>query len=242
MFSCTLAGKWPFHSIFYFDGYAMFFLALALYFRNPLLIFLFIILAGFTDERAFIASSFVFIWHQFRNGNFKYNSNLFSINSISVSIVLAWITYFALRVYLLKVYGLTTPNQLVGLSVMAVNFNFTPLSFMIIFEAGWILIAMVLYKMYAGKNLLNPIILSVAFMISFMAALSVYDIGRSSAYTFSFIIIAFAIAVKNLNIDELRKDVSLMTFLCLIIPSHFVFAKKVFWLSPVFPKILKLLN
>jgi hypothetical protein len=242
LFSCTLAGKWPFHSIFYFDGYAMFFLALAIYLRNPLLIFLLIILAGFTDERAFIASSFVFIWHQFRTSNFRLNSSLFKLNSISVSIVIAWITYFIFRIYLLKEYELSTPKQLVGLSVIIDNFNLTALSFMLVFEAGWLLVFMMLYKLYRGRNFFNFSILIIAFMISFAAALSVYDIGRSSAYTFSFLIIAFAITVKNIKIDELRKDMNLVAFLCLVIPSHFVFANKVYWLSPVFPKILKLLN
>ncbi len=101
IFVCT----WTFADIYgYGDGFAFFFLLVALLNRNPVIIFTALQIAFFTDERAVIAGGYLLLFHMlikaYELKDFRFVTllkNMFLGNNVWVW--LAWIFYFAVRIY-----------------------------------------------------------------------------------------------------------------------------------------------
>jgi hypothetical protein len=91
-----------------FDGVAIFFLLLAMGFRNPWIIGFAVFLASWTDERGFIAAFFVIIFHVISNesGNLKDLRNF--IHPRPLAVIMGVLGYLISRVILAYYFHLTT--------------------------------------------------------------------------------------------------------------------------------------
>ncbi|MGB3618617.1 MAG: hypothetical protein WBA12_10890, partial [Catalinimonas sp.] len=124
----------------YFDGVAYLLLLLAMWSRAVPLVGLCALLAAFTDERAAVATGFVFLWwlrHFLFGEGRPARHDLFRAAAAVVAVV-AW---GAMRLWLAERYGLRTPvaggGYVVGFDMWLRYYQFVPLGLLSGLEGLW---------------------------------------------------------------------------------------------------------
>lgn len=197
------------------DGYAFFFLIAAIYFRNPLVIFLAISLASWADERGLIASSLVVLYWMWND-----EKPLRWINKRTIAIILSWLCYFIIRYFLSKKYGLTTESDGANLSVFKNQIENFTISVWSGLEGFWALILLSLCVLIKKRETLFLSAVSFAILIIIAVAMSVFDITRSMAYLFPVMFISVSTLRNHLTIEQLRKLSLIILALCFIYPTY----------------------
>lgn len=246
-FSCIYIGKSFFNDVVSnFDGYAFLFLFLAMYFRNPLMILFFLLLANFTDERAIIASAIVYLWHVYKlNGaEFDFFSWTLKHSQVLVTLLSLPITLF-LRYFLYKQYGLSIPigsNADAGLDVIRINWPYFPLGLFCSIEFGWLIILGSVVILINQRKMIFVICLLAVISLMFGISTMVLDFSRSTAFVFPAILLGFQIVA---SVESTRR---LRAFMFVVLASSFLFATIYVegntgcrWYSPFFPKIMKMI-
>ena len=234
-------GRTSFHEIRgIFDGIAIFMILLSMMSSNRFLIFFLIIAAGFTDERAIIASGFVILWHlliEFHETN-KLNARKFKeiFYCRSAYVLYGMVIYLGSRYYLKYIYNFTDVNEQMLLSGNSIFFNQINNSAIGVWsglEGLWILIVYAIVKYFHENNLII-IAFSVIISIIIFIALSTVDIGRSMCYLLPavFIAIKVLITTKYAFIEKLIKHSAI---LCILWPAYYVGGKSTVWWCYPFP-------
>jgi hypothetical protein len=204
-----------------FDGVAFTLLCLALYSRYTITTFLAVFLACFTDERALIASSLIYLWF------FITQQELISINLKSffivkpkiIAILCAWAAYFTGRYILTTMYGFRTETG--GTTFFREQINNLPIGIVSGLEGFWIIIGIsVSILLYEKKWILFAIYMLLMSIIIFVA-MSVADITRSMAYLFPAIFISLYLISKVENKHTIRYISFVVLLLCLF-PTYYV--------------------
>ena len=110
-----------------FDGEALLFLSCAVLFERPWLTGLFVFLGAWTDERALVASSLVYLYHVYRHqrqGSLGLGSYC---GAAPIAVVVAWAGYFVLRFAMSRYYHMTPVAGAVGLRFVIKNANNIPM-------------------------------------------------------------------------------------------------------------------
>lgn len=137
-------------TFWHFDTLAILFLVLALYTKNDFLTAFFIITASFTDERAFISSSLVFVYKLVEGSNENLRIRDFFSRTGSL-VLLSWMVYFLLRLYFTRYHHFLTGTEDISLETVRMNYNMFPLNILFTFEFGWLLIFLGLYSVKKDK-------------------------------------------------------------------------------------------
>ncbi|WP_247233240.1 hypothetical protein [Telluribacter sp. SYSU D00476] len=218
---------WDYH--FWFDAYAFFFLLMGMYLRNRIGIFIFLLMACFTDERAVIALLSVYLFHLLEESNFTISGfrDLFprsSIRSRSSIVLLVVVSYVLIRLWLTTAYNLRTPsgeNVGVSLSIIPFQLKHRLIGILFTFEGLWIPFLLSIIVLILRKQKLLAGILLATLLLHIVVAYSVYDITRSLTYGFPIFFIALLIAGKSFERD--RRHILLIVLLCcLVVPTHYV--------------------
>ncbi|MDO1446201.1 hypothetical protein Q0590_08060 [Rhodocytophaga aerolata] len=227
--SFIYVGKACFWDIKYvwFDGIAYFLLTLAIMYSHQSLIVLFTLAACFLDERAVIASFFVYFWWKMKeqgieNFNFK---SVFSLGKSSTAVLYAWAAYFLLRFYLGQKYGLSTPigsNAHVGLYSLKINSSFIAAAIFTPIEFFWILLLFALIILNKLKFYFQLFLFLVGICAVTAVALSVGDVTRSLCYIFPSFFVALFILQKVEKTVTLRYIALFIALFNFIIGSYFV--------------------
>ncbi len=229
-FTCTYVGKACFLDITFgwFDGVAYCCLALAMLYRNPLLIGLFTFLACWVDERAVLASGLVFVWWKVQEAGEDAFSlpRLFSFKRYSVTVLLIVLLYGVIRVALGRQYGLATPvgsQHQVGLEWVRVNVaNYLAAGLFSSLEFFWLLLIGAVGLLFErGKVLLALVFAGLVALIA-GAALSVADVTRSLCYAFPAVFIALHLVGQPQKQAATRQLVLAVAFLNFLVGSYFV--------------------
>lgn len=238
--SCIFIGKWGFYDVyFHFDAFAILMLILAMHFRSRILIFLFIFVAAYTDERALIASALVFLWWKILEAR-SYSFRELLIPGRNSSVVIAsWIAYGCSRVILQHIYGLATSTSDVGIEVMAFNYKFAPLALLLSLEGLWILVAFGVFLLFEKKLPAYGILFILLMALSYLVALMVFDVSRSTGYLLPSVTIGLFLLQNEESGTTVRRVVMVSALICLITPTM-EFLNNVYWLGPIVPKIFKL--
>jgi len=207
-FACTSICTSPFTDILgYLDGFALFFLIIPFAFTNPIFIFLGVFLAGWVDERGLIATSLIFIWTAFIQKDKKI------INTIAV--VLAWISYFFIRIMIAWKYNLTTHTGGINFSN---QLNNAPLGIWTGLEGFWVIILLSVLILCKTRKKIIAAFFASSIGIIMLVALSVVDITRSMIYLFPAIFISL-IVIKNVeNEKNLIHIATVVLLLCVLFP------------------------
>jgi hypothetical protein len=231
-------GKSFFWDLFgWFDGFAFFFLLLAMYVRSPWVLFLSLTAAFWTDERAILASTLVYIWWKLEAlGNKTPNLvDLLKPNLRSLVIVAAWGLYLGIRLWLENSYGLSVPMGKEG----AIGFQRWELFFPALFvgfEGSWLLMVPLIFWLKARQGLWLGLALLAASALVIIPALMVADMTRSLIYAFPL----FFIALKALNqvapLPQKRNYLLLTAAACLLFPNMTIIST-LSWMHPVVPGI-----
>ncbi len=214
-----------------FDGIAISLLTFALLFRNPIWIWLCMFLSFWTDERAIIAASLVWLFHIFEHSHSKENKFYFStlLQTQPMSIVIAWVTYVISRCLVSVYFDLHTPTGGVGLHILLDQVNNAPMGIWTGLEGGWVLVLFAAILLILQRRYIWLLLFVIFSLSVIVLALSVVDITRSMAY----ILPAFFFALRVLSLTERTEDVRRYTLLACLIsvlwPNYYAGGKHSIW-------------
>ncbi|AFK03488.1 hypothetical protein Emtol_2351 [Emticicia oligotrophica DSM 17448] len=204
----------------YGDFFGYFCLFLAIYYRNPLLIFIFISLAFWGDERAGVGSTLVLLWWWFvpqwnENKAFKIQVNLQML-----AVVASWIAYGVVRkFYLIDTLGMhhtTKPGEFA--EMFGGSWPVWGFKFLWVFEGWWILILLAFVFMAIAKDWLRLLAILGALMAMLVGSLTTFDSTRSGSYGIIAIFLALVFAQKHLTEKELKILLLLIAIICFLHP------------------------
>ena len=223
----TTAFFWDYD--FWFDGVAFFFLLLGIYLKNKAGIFCALQLACWTDERAVIALSSVYLFHILQETNFQlshirqvFTKNFFQNRSTVV--ILAGAFYLLLRLFLSYKFGLYTPKGEgtgVGLFLLPYQLTHRFSGIFSTFEGLWLIFIIALGLLFKRKNLLLIFAICGIMIIHIVVAYCVFDITRSLSYAFPLLIICGILIVKN-DIKWVHYIFFGMALLCIFIKTQYL--------------------
>lgn len=228
----------------YGDGFAYFFLLLALLIRNPALLFVCLQFAFFTDERAIIASGYVVLWWMTRSlieHDEKGGPGFIEIVK-SAFVRPAWVVWVALAVYIaFRRYIMSTyfPDHLyttMGTPVLFLDTHRWGLgnSLWTSFEGTWLLLLTAGFILWQAGRRWHFLALLTGFIVLIITGILVHDIDRAYGYGFPFLLISSLILSRLIPLAEYRKLVFVMALICVISPMCFTLGyNKVIWAEPL---------
>jgi hypothetical protein len=199
-----------------FDGVAIFFLVSSIHFKSPVIIFLSVFLASFTDERALIASSLVFLFWVYLS--LIERKRRLSIQSLTI--IFSWLAYFIVRYILTIKFGLSTYVGDVGTRVFLDQVNNFQIGIWTALEGIWILVFFSFITLWKRKQFFYGFMFLGAIAIVLIAALAVKDITRSMAYLLPAFFIVLLILKDEDTPSVFRKLALITTFFCFIYPPY----------------------
>ena len=200
-----------------FDGLALFFLVTSMYFKNPLLIVISVFLASWTDERALIASSLVFLYWMYENNS---AGNRF-FNTQTVAVTAAWVAYFVTRYILSAFFGFTTNAGGVGISLLINQINNLPLGVWSALEGNWLLVLAALWIACKKKKYTFVFLYAGGIALLLIVAMAVLDITRSMAYLLPAMFLAVALIKETEPAGTMRKIVALAMLVSFVYPAYY---------------------
>src|SRR5690606_2164821 len=120
----------------WFDGFAFFFLVMAMYARKPIAILLWCTAAAWTDERAFMALGIVFLFHQLE-GNADRSIRLLRPNLNGTAALIAIGAYLALRMFLADRYGMRISDHGAEPAYLEYTMRYLPIGAWTFLEGFW---------------------------------------------------------------------------------------------------------
>lgn len=205
----------------YGDFFSYFFLFLAIkYYRQPLLIFLFIQLAMWNDERAFVASGLVLMWYWWYPQYLAGEKIKVKITIPMMIVMVSWVIFFAGRWYLENKAGMLVTYLPESEYMTKLPASLNSLGFRVLwpFEAWWMLFLLAGYMLWKKKEYLSLAGIGLASLTSIFSAMIVYDSTRSASFGYLTIFFALLIAKKYLSQKELRVLLLIIAILCFLHP------------------------
>lgn len=237
--SCLFVGKWIFYDLTIFDGTAYFLMLMALYFKNIFVKSIFVFLSYFVDERAILVSPLLFFWGYVKQHgyDFDFKSSL----KFVISLCFLMFLYFLIRWLMIQNFGFKNGFSMVGPKIFFDNYKYLPAGFLLHFEGYWVMIVIVFVILWkTGKTSLALLLGTGLFSVNMMCFI-VLDVSRSNGYMFPFLFIFLDLLNKYFSKSDCQKLVLICSTMCFLIPTHIICVDGIYWMSPIFPKILKYL-
>ncbi|TKT94074.1 hypothetical protein [Dyadobacter frigoris] len=237
IFVCT----WTFADIYgYGDGFAYFFLLVALLNRNPVIIFIALQIAFFTDERAVIAGGYLLLFHMlikvYELKDFRLVTlfkNVFSGNNAWVW--LAWIFYFTVRFYVREKYFPNHSYSTLGTPVLFADAHRYGLgsSLWTAFEGMWLLMGGAILALWLTKRYNLLLVVSVGFIVLIATGIYVHDIDRALSYGFPFLLMAIYVLFQTVSLRSIRLILFFTAAVCVIHPMvYYMGYNRILWMEP----------
>ncbi|MHA4737701.1 hypothetical protein [Dyadobacter sp. MSC1_007] len=242
---------WAFADVHgYGDEFAFFFLLTALLSKNPLVIFLSLQVAFFTDERAVVAGGYLLLWWM---GTKAYQAGHFSLPALlkwlftgeSLVVWVAWAIYFAIREYVQVTYFPDHSYSTIGSPVLFANAHRNGLgsSVWAVFEGTWFILIAATAVLCLTKRFWLLLALAVGFSILVATGIYVHDIDRALSYGFPFLLLAVFILVQTSSVSTVRLILFFTMIACVSHPQVFYMGyNKILWLEPLPIKFMMLID
>lgn len=214
--ACAWPGQAAFHELRggYYDALAICLLVAACVTSSSLLTGALVFLAAWTDERALIASSFVFLF-QTRRGK--------------TGTVIAVAAYLAIRAYLTATHSEVDVSG-VGVAILLQQLNVIPFAIWSGLSGVWILVAVGLVAFVREKRYLAAAGFCGALAVMIAVSLLVVDTTRSMAYCLP----AVFVALTALDPKRIEKLSAIAAAISLLVPSFYLEGSAgFFWLYPL---------
>ncbi|TAG52937.1 MAG: hypothetical protein EAZ27_11640 [Cytophagales bacterium] len=226
-----------------FDTLAVGFLLLSMYFKNPIAIFIFIIMCAFTDERGLVASSFIWVYYSISSKENQISYSIFSINKQKIALISAWTIYFVLRIFLTQYFGFYTTTNNANLGIVLKLMNNAPLAIWSALEGFWLLLFPAFYYLFMSKNYYFSTAFAFSILISLLVGMSVFDLTRSVMYIYPSVFVAGMILNSKESIFMIQKQAYLILILCFLFPSYYFYGiLSTRWCYPLPFRILHILE
>ncbi|MFC5412246.1 hypothetical protein ACFPMF_23170 [Larkinella bovis] len=190
------------------DGYVFCFMALALYFRNPLLVILFSQLAFWCDERALINSSYIGLWYLLPVLQTVVKTRKFEVRQIPaplVALVVSVLLYGAVRKWLELTYGMTVGHDASwSARTLAWSMSYVGDKMARGLEGMWLILLAAFWALAVRRQWLELVLLGGAWTLTMVVAVLVADGTRSLSFGFMMFFFAMAIIQRYLTGGQLR--------------------------------------
>lgn len=212
-----------------FDGVAIFFLLAALWFKNPILIGLAVLLAAWTDERGLAAASLVFIFHSLSDNGLSWQGWRAWVKPETIAVVVGGGLYLGSRFLLAELLGLTTSTGGIGLHLLVDQFNQFPMGSWTALEGGWLLVGVALIAFIHHKGYWPAVLFTLSICGIIAISLSVVDITRSMAYMIPAIFIAIKATAAAETPEKTRQYVVLAGLFSILAVNYYTGGEKTIW-------------
>jgi hypothetical protein len=244
-------GVWQFAEIHgYGDGLAYFCLMVAMFHSHWTIVFLMVLFACFTDERALVGSGFVMLWNLTRSaydtGNFGLRSLFLTVfQNRNLAITAAWLTYLVVRVTASSLYFPDHHYSTIGTPVLfeQAHRNGLGSSLWGVFEGFWLLLLAAGAILWTTKKNYLFTILTLSFLTLLTTGLFVHDIDRSLSYGFPILLTSFYILHKTATERSIHLVLFFCAIVCVLHPQLFYMGyNRILWLEPLPLKLMQLLD
>ena len=226
---CTYFGKTSFYDMatYWFDGFAYFFIILGMLVSSPFLIFLFCTCAAWVDERAFMALSIVLVFQQLiliKSKNKIQFKDLIVLNSRSIAVLIAILTYVVFRLYLQTYYSMHTPlsEGLVSFNTFEKNIPFFPMGLLSFLEGFWLLYFIFSLITIKNREYLLFTLISLIVIVFSTSAGMVFDVTRSGSYLMPLIFVIIIVLTNNFHKLFIRYSLFFALAVCVMIPPYII--------------------
>ncbi len=230
---------WEFRSKY--DGIAILFLLIALWSKSFWVILPSILLASFTDERAILASSFVFLWWFSQKYDAKKSWFKAFLNVQTLSVIIALVIHLIIRLVITNMYHVTTYVQANQEFLLYNQINMIPMGLWTGLEVGWVFILLAIFLLFRNKQYLILGLFSLFIVLQSLVALSINDITRSMAY----LLPAYLLGFRYIH-DKIKNDLPTATFYVAALNIFFVNyvasgKSTIFWIYPLPIQIIRMI-
>lgn len=254
LLTCSFAfcfyGK-SFNFVFFYDAFAFLLLISAALVPATFWQLLLLVCAGFVDERAIVAILIFPLVNLLLKDKQAINQGFGGMFRALIGLnmfipILAVSSIMGLRHFLAVTFGLDTPvgtDAGVGLGLIRLNFRWIPLALLYCFEGLWLIVILGFAYLKIKKNYFVLLCLSIYFLILTGIAFSVTDITRSLGYLIMLPIFLSGF-LSDLDFRNRRRIALYVTVASFLIPSYYIYGggdDVAFWLSPIIPKVFKLI-
>jgi hypothetical protein len=238
----------------YGDGYAYFFLMLAILIRNPLLLFVCLQAAFFTDERALAASGYLILWWMtdfLLKGSKDDETHSLSGVVRAIFIPRTWVvlvalgTYLVFRSYIMSTYFPGHNYTTMGTPVLFADMHRWGFgsSLWSSFEGMWLIMAVAGYALCTTGRHWHFLALLTGFAVLIITGIFVHDVDRAFGYGFPFLLIGSLVLSRLIPPSEYRKVAFVVAIFCMISPLCYTQGyNKVIWAEPLPVKIAMVLD
>lgn len=231
----TFLGKIFFWDTYaYFDAYALLFLSLSLYTPSPVLIFLYLSLAFWTDERSMVASALVGLWWFMADDPSEKHAAYFGKFARVPSprhwaIALALGVTFGLRWLLATQYGrpsVTSITQIIAEAKFTLIktrlIELIPFVSVSSFESYWVYVTGAVVVLGLNRERWAAAFYLLAISASFGVSFLVYDMTRSIMYAFPALFIGIRIMARELPTKVFQRLALGVLFAAALYPTYYL--------------------
>ncbi|WP_031528274.1 hypothetical protein [Dyadobacter crusticola] len=247
----TFVGVWTFADVHgYGDGFAYFFLLVALLSRNPFIIFLSLQTAFFTDERAVVAGGYVLLFwmviQAYQLHDFSFSGLLQRVfTGQSLVVWASWVVYFAIRFYVQAEYFPNHSYSTIGTPVLFANAHRNGLgsSIWATFEGTWLIMLAAFLALWLTERYWLLAALMVGFAVLVATGIYVHDLDRALAYGFPFVLLSFFILYQTASARSMRLILFFAAIICVThLQVFYMGYNRILWLEPLPVKVLMYLD
>ncbi|MEY4875155.1 MAG: hypothetical protein RL708_304 [Bacteroidota bacterium] len=233
-------GRASFSDNYCFDGWAYLSMIACLFVDNIILIFLFGIIAAFTDERALLMLPSLALFHAVKDKSAnEYNNFLkFLINKKTISVIAICIIYTVIRFILSVKYGLKTPSGDSDFSTLKRNLSISGMGIWTFFEGLWLIIVVAIYFMIRNKHCILLLAVLAQFIVSSLIALCVLDITRSGSYIVPIIFIIVPYLKGYLEAKDFRNLLIISAIISFLFPAYYIVVGLT-WCDPIYFEFIR---
>jgi len=230
--ACTWPGTAAFHELRggYYDALALCLLLAATAASSSPLATLFLFLAAWTDERALVASSFVFLLYLFSNTG---GIRRFTMAK-PAAVVAAAAGYLGIRAYLTAAHPYALSVSGVGISVLWQQTNVIPLAIWSGLGGGWILVIFCLFTLFRQKRYLAAAGFGAVLIVMTGVSLAAVDVTRGMAYCLPAVFVALAVLGSSERTKQLERLAAICAVISLLVPTFYLEGSSgLWWLYPL---------
>jgi hypothetical protein len=230
--ACAWPGEAAFHELRggYYDALALCLLVGACATSSWLLTAACVFLAAWTDERALLAASFVFLFYAYESSGGIGRL----IAGKAGAVVSAGAAYLASRAFLTVTESYSLVTSGIGLSVLAQQVKVTPLAIWTGLGGSWILVFFGLLALFRQKRSVTAVAFGAALAGMMVASLSVVDVTRSMAYCLPAVLVALAALNKSEGVKRIEKLAAIGGVISFLVPTYYLEGSTgLWWLYPL---------
>jgi len=239
--ACAWPGAAAFHELRggYYDALALCLLVAACATSSSLLATAFLFLAAWTDERALIASSFVFLLYAYSDTG---GIRRFLVGK-PAAVIVAAAAYLGTRAYLTSTHSYLHAASGIGLSILSEQINVIPLAIWTGLGGSWILVCLGLLALFLEKRYLAAAAFSAALVGVVVASLAVADVTRSMAYCLPAVFVGLAALSSSEGIKQIEHLAAIGAAISVLVPTYYLEGNAgLWWLYPLPMQIVRWLG